>query len=177
MGKNSTLCSRIALLLLTVIWGCPVAWGQAVTAQINGTVSDQSTAAVPGVEITATQTETGAKRVVTTDVNGAYLLTNLPIGPYRLEATKSGFRGYSQTGIVLQVNANPAIPILLNVGQVTETVEVKANAAQVETRAMGVGSVVENQRILELPLNGRNAVDLVQLAGAAVFDVYSSGRL
>ncbi len=103
-----------------------------------------------------------------TDDSGSYLLTQLPIGPYRLEATKPGFRNYSQTGIVLQVNSNPVIPVTMNVGQVSESVEVQANASAVETRAMGVGSVVENQRILELPLNGRNPTDLITLAGAAV---------
>ena len=165
---TTKLVRMLFVACIAIIAVSVAATGQAVTAQINGTVTDQTGAAVPGVEVNATQTETGAKRSVMTDASGSYLLANLPIGPYKLDATKTGFRGYSQTGIVLQVNANPAIPIVMNVGQVTETIEVQANATLVETRAMGVGSVVENQRILELPLNGRNAVDLVQLAGAAV---------
>jgi hypothetical protein len=69
---------------------------------------------------------------------------------------------------VLQVNSNPEIPIALNVGQTTDTVEVTANATAVDTRSMGVGSVVENQRILELPLNGRQPTDLIALSRAAV---------
>jgi len=95
-------------------------------------------------------------------------LPNLPIGPYRLEATLPGFRTFAQTGIVLQVNSNPAINIVLQVGQLTETVEVQANAAMVETRSTGVGQVMENARILELPLVGRQVYDLVTLSGAAV---------
>ncbi|MGF2075311.1 carboxypeptidase-like regulatory domain-containing protein, partial [Enterococcus casseliflavus] len=78
------------------------------TAQITGTVKDQSGAVLPGVEITATQTETGAVRTGVTNETGSYVLSNLPIGPYRLEAGLPGFRTFVQTGIVLQVNSSPA---------------------------------------------------------------------
>src|SRR5688572_3898210 len=141
-------------------------WAQA-TAQISGTARDQSGAVLPGVEIRVTQSETGVARDTITNETGSYVLTNLPIGPYRLEASLPGFRTYAQTGIVLQVNSSPAINVVLEVGQVAETIEVEANAALVETRSVGVGSVVENTRILELPLNGRQAVELIALSGAA----------
>jgi len=167
-SKYFRILSVLAWAVLMSVFGSVIVCAQAVTAQISGTAKDQSGAAIPGVEITAIQTDTGTKRSVTTDESGFYNLPNLPIGPYRLEAAKPGFRSYIQTGIVLQVNSNPEIPLTLNVGQVTETVEVAANASAVETRSMGVGSVVENQRILELPLNGRQATDLIALAGAAV---------
>ena len=93
-----------------------------------------------------------------TNETGSYVLSNLPIGPYRLEAALPGFRTYAQTGIVLQVNGSPTVNPVLEVGQVTETGRSSANAALVETRNAGVGQVVENARILELPFNGR-AVD------------------
>ncbi len=141
-------------------------WAQA-TAQISGTVKDQSGAVLPGVEITATQTETGAARTAVTNETGSYILSNLPIGPYKVEAGLPGFRTFVQTGIVLQVNGSPAINPVLEVGQVTEQVEVQANATLVETRIVGVGQVVENARILELPLNGRNVNELIALVGAA----------
>src|SRR5436853_4849276 len=99
---------------------------------------------------------------------GSYALPNLSIGPYRLEASLPGFRLYAQTGIVLQVNSNPVVNIVLQVGQVSEQVEVQANAALVETRSTAVGQVMENVRILELPLNGRQVTDLIVLSGAAV---------
>jgi hypothetical protein len=79
-----------------------------------------------------------------------------------------GFRTFAQTGIVLQVNASPVINPVLAVGQVTEQIEVQANAAQIETRSAGVGTVFENQRILDLPLNGRNVTDLITASGMAV---------
>lgn len=143
------------------------AFSQAVS-QINGTVIDQTGAAVPGVDVTATQTDTGQKRSVTTDESGNYVLTNLPVGPYRLEAMKMGFRTFVQTGIQLQVATSPTIPITLGVGEVTQTVEVAANAAAIETQKLGVGTVVENQRVLDLPLNGRDAAALINIAPAAV---------
>ena len=143
------------------------AWAQ-TTAQVSGTVKDQSGAVLPGAEVTATQTETGFKRTVVTDETGSYLLTNLPVGPYRFEAGLPGFRTYVQTGIVLQVNANPVINAVLEVGQVSEQVEVRADAALVETRSTGVGQVMDNVRVLEMPLNGRQVTDLIILSGAAV---------
>ena len=146
-----------------------LASAQAVsTAQIQGTVRDASGLAVPGAEIRATQTETAASRTTTSAADGGYVLSNLPIGPWRLEVSKSGFSKYVQTGIVLQVAANPTVDIPLQVGSVNEQVSVEANAALVETQATGVSSVMENQRILDLPLNGRNPADLIQLAGAAI---------
>src|SRR5688572_25604777 len=146
---------------------CSSIWAQA-TAQINGTVRDQSGAVLPGVDVTAMQTDTGISRSTVTNETGSYILPNLAIGPYRVEAALPGFRMFVQTGIVLQVNSNPVINPLLEVGQVTESVEVQANAAQVETRSTAVGQVIENERILELPLNGRQVTDLIILAGTAV---------
>jgi hypothetical protein len=104
-------------------------------------------------------------------------LSNLPLGPYRFEATLPGFRTYAQTGIVLQVNSSPVINVTLEVGQVTEQVEVQANAGLVETRSSTVGSVMENARILELPLNGRNVTDLIMAAGGAVRQAAGSVQL
>src|SRR5438445_127584 len=157
----------LSTVLVVCVVGSRVEWGQA-TAQISGTVRDSSGAVLPGVEITATQTETGIARTTVTNETGFYVLASLPLGPYRLEAALTGFRTFAQSGIVLQVNSNPMIDPIMQVGQVSETVEVQANAAQVETRNSGVGQVVETQRILDLPLNGRNVTDLITLAGAAV---------
>ena len=166
----------VLVAALFVVVECANVWAQA-TAQITGTVKDQTGAVLPGVEVTATQTETGAARTVVTNETGSYLLTNLPIGPYKLDATLPGFRTYAQTGIVLQVNASPVVNPVLEVGQVTEQVQVEANAALVETRTAGVGAVVENARILDLPLNGRSVNDLVALIGAATpAPVHETGR-
>src|SRR5437667_3236823 len=159
-------CAAFAMLFVSTI-ACSLVWAQA-TAQISGTVKDQSGAVLPGVEVTVTQTETGISRSAVTNETGTYVLPNLPLGPYRLGAGLPGFRTFAQTGIVLQVNSNPTINIILQVGQVTAKIEVQANATQVETRTTAVGQVIENARILELPLNGRQVTDLITLSGAAV---------
>jgi hypothetical protein len=163
--KRIATCVTCALLLAVLT--CTEVWAQA-TAQITGTVKDPTGAVLPGVEITATQTETGIARMTITNETGAYNLSNLTLGPYKLEASLAGFRTFVQSGIVLQVNSNPVINVTLAVGQVSEQVEVQANAALVETRTSGVGQVMEQQRILELPLNGRNVSELVAMIGAAV---------
>ena len=85
-------------------------WAQA-TAQIGGTVRDMSGAVLPGVEVTATQTETGIARNTVTNETGLYVLSNLPLGPYKVEAALTGFRTFVQMGIVLQVNSGPVIKI------------------------------------------------------------------
>jgi hypothetical protein len=146
---------------------CVSAWAQA-TAQISGAIRDQSGAVLPGVEVSATQTDTGIRRTTITNETGSYVMPSLPLGPYRLEAGLPGFRTFLQTGIVLQVNSNPVINVVLEVGQVTEQIEVQANASLVETRSVGVGRIMETERIVELPLNGRNAQELLLLAGGAV---------
>ncbi len=138
------------------------------TSQIQGVVQDSSGAVIGGAEVKVTQTDTGAARTVRSGEDGTYVIPNLPIGPYRLEASRMGFTTYVQTGIVLQVATTPTINVTLNVGAVSEQIQVEANAALVETQNTSVGTVIENQRILELPLNGRNPVELIQLAGAAV---------
>src|SRR5213593_4063624 len=142
----------LALVLSLSVVTSVTATGQGSTAQISGTVKDQSGAVLPGAEITATQTETGAVRMTLSDETGSYVLLNLPVGPYKLEVSLPGFRTFAQSGIVLQVNGSTVVNSVLNVGQVSETVEVQANASLVETRSTGIGQVVENTRILELPL-------------------------
>src|SRR5437764_2604710 len=157
------------ILRLAIVLGlaCVTLWAQA-TSQIQGIVLDSSGAVVPGVEVRATQTDTGIVRTATSTEDGRYVLPNLPIGPYRLEVSNPGFSPYLQTGIVLQVASIPTVNITLQVGALNQQVKVESSAALVETQTTSVGAVIENQRILELPLNGRNPVELIQLAGAAV---------
>src|SRR5207302_8694099 len=170
MRRKSIVVSISASVLAVVVglsFGVTMIWAQA-TAQISGSVRDQSGAVLPGVEVTATQTATGARRSAVTDETGSYILQNLPIGPYTIEAALPGFKTYIQSGIILQVGTTPTVNAVLEVGQVTDQVEVRADAALVEARSSGVGNVIDNQRVLELPLNGRNPTELIFLAGAAV---------
>jgi hypothetical protein len=164
MKKTSIFTLLPLLLALT-----SSLFGQAKNAaQIQGTVQDEQGASVPGAEIKATQTDTGVTRSVTSGADGNYVLANLPVGPYRLEVSKSGFATFVQTGLTLQVSTSPTVDISLKVGAVNEQVQVEANAVQVETEAVGVGQVMENRRILALPLNGRLVTDLIQLTPAVI---------
>ena len=155
-----------SLFLLAGVLICTSLFAQ--TAQIQGTVLDSTGSAVPGADIKATQTATGQVRNVNSGGDGGYVLANLPIGPYRLEVSKQGFTTYVQTGIILLVNTSPTVEVSLKVGNVSEQVQVEANAALVETQATGIGNVMDNRRILELPLNGRVATDMIAFTPAVI---------
>src|SRR5438128_10558503 len=115
--KRIWIASFIGLLASTMT--CSSVWAQA-TAQISGAVQDQSGAVLPGVEVTATQTETGVRRATVTNETGNYVLPNLPLGSYSLETALPGFRTFAQTGIVLQVNSNPTLQTVLQVGPLAD---------------------------------------------------------
>ena len=132
---------------------------------------------LPGVTVTVRQTDTGFTRSDVTDGNGSYVLSNLPLGPYRLDVSLQGFRTYVQTGIVLQVAASPEINVVLSVGSLEESVTVEAAAPLVDVQSSGISEVVQNEQILALPLNGRNAAELVMIAGAAVQTITSTQRV
>ena len=160
------------MLRVTRVLVCFLVTGSAVlaqtsTAQISGTVKDATGAAVTGASIKVTQTATGAVRTTVSGADGGYVLPNLAIGPYTLLVTKEGFSTFLQSGIVLQVDSNPNLDVSLKVGSVNEQVQVEAEAGQVETHSTGVGNVVDNQRVVEMPLNGRNPIELVLLNGMA----------
>ncbi len=165
---------RVAIAALALVLAATPVWAQA-TAGISGTVRDASSAVLPGVTVTATQTDTGVVRTTVSNDTGSYSLSNLSLGPYRLEAALSGFRTYAQTGIVLQVNSNPVVDPVLAIGEVTESVQVTAQAQLVDTRTSGVSTVVESQRIVELPLNARQVTQLITLSGFAVQTAASPG--
>jgi len=145
------------------------------TSQIAGTVRDASGLAVPGADVTATQTDTGLVRTATTSADGTYVLPSLPVGPYRIDIKKQGFNTFVQTGIVLQVDTAPAIDASLKVGSVSEQVQVEAAATMVETRSTAVGQVVNQQQVLDLPLNGREITQLITIAGNSEIVQYAYG--
>jgi len=157
--------STITRIVLGVLFTSASVWGQ--TSQINGVIRDSTGLVIPGAAIKATQTATGVVRTASSGTDGAYVLPNLPIGPYLVEVTKSGFGKAVETGIVLQVDSNLTVDVGLTVGAVNEQVTVEANAAQVETRSTAIGTVVTNQQVAEMPLNGRDPHELIFLAGMA----------
>jgi len=162
------LLRDLSMSVIGLLIASAVASAQLSTARLSGRVTDESKAVLPGVTITMTRTDTGLTRSDVTDGNGSYVLPNLPTGLYRLEVSLSGFRTYVQTGIVLQVAGTPEINVVLTVGALEETITVEGGSPLVDVQSSGVSEVVRTQEILALPLNGRNAADLVAIAGAAV---------
>ena len=168
---SSTRSLRVLVFaLLFVALSVPAALAQVGTGQISGRVTDSSGAVLPGVDVTATQTSTGLTRSTVTSEAGLFTLPALPVGPYRVEVTLAGFRTFVQEGLTLQVNANLVVDPVMQLGELNETISVTARPSdiEVETRGVGVGTVVERERILELPLSGRQVNDLITLSGAAV---------
>ena len=154
-----------------------VLFGQAVNfAQIQGRVMDASGAAIPGATITVTQPDTGLVRTTVSNDSGQYALPNLPVGQWDLRAKAQGF-GDLQKNLVLQVGEQPQINLTMKVGGASETVEVTTAVASVETHDNSVSTVIDNTRILEMPLNGRNLPDLVMIAGAATNNTLPSNDL
>ena len=143
--------------------GC---YGQAV-AEVHGQVLDTSSSTVAGAQVKMTQIATQYVRNTTAGVDGSYSMPNLPVGPYTLEVTANGFKTYVQSGIILQVGSNVQVNVTLQLGSVTENVQVTANGNMVETKDTTVAQVIDQSRIVELPLNGRQATDLIVVSGAA----------
>lgn len=157
------------LVAAAVLGGAPATFAQTITvAQLSGSVVDESGGALPGVEVTVTQTDTGMTRFVITDERGGYVFTNLPVGPYKLSAKLDGFSPFEQTGIVLAVGDTRSVNITLKIGTVSEMITVTGDATLVETRDIGIGRVVEQEQIVSLPLNGRSVLQLIVLSGSAV---------
>lgn len=151
---------RSALLLLSVGF---VARGQVGRATILGSVVDSSDAPVAGVEIHITQIETNSVFTTFTNEFGLYTMPGLPVGHYQVAATASGFKREIRTGIMLEVDDKPEINLRLEIGAVTESVEVVGGAPLVDTSSATMGKVIENARMTSLPVNGRTALSMVLL--------------
>lgn len=155
------ICFAFATVLIA-----PLAHAQTVAvAEVDGRVADETGAGIPNARIKMVQVDTQQAHAAVTDFGGRYQLPDLPIGPYRLEVTAAGFKNYIQNGIVLRVAANVEVNVGMQVGAVSESVEVTADASMVETKDSGVSQVVDQSKVVDLPLNGRNLTQLLVLVG------------
>ena len=139
------------------------AWGQSTTATILGTLRDSTGALMPGVNVTATNTDTNFSRRAQSDATGRYMIQFLPVGTYRLEVEAAGFKRFVQSGILLEVDRNARIDPVLEVGAVTESLQVTADAPLVDTTKVALGQTVSNSEILNLPLVGRDVYALLNV--------------
>ena len=145
-------CGTLALVVLLSVWP---ARAQEVTARLSGTVKDPAGAVVPDAALTATNTSTGVVTRTTSGPSGDYLFPQLPPGPYTLSAEKAGFTTAVMSGISLNVDQRASLDVVLQVGQVTQSVNVEAAAPLVDSSSASLGTVVDQQPILDLPLNLR----------------------
>ncbi|MEJ7608561.1 MAG: TonB-dependent receptor [Bryobacteraceae bacterium] len=132
-------------------------------ATVNGLVRDSSGAVIPGVKVTATNVATNLSSETTSGDSGDYIIPALNPGEYRLEAESSGFKKTVLANVVLQVSQQARIDLTLEVGQVSEKIDVMATAPALETESPIIGGVIDEARVQALPLNGRNFMELTTL--------------
>ncbi|MBI1791815.1 MAG: TonB-dependent receptor [Acidobacteria bacterium] len=144
--------------------------------EITGEVRDPTGAVIGGASITITNVATNATRNATSNDSGVYGFPSLPPGIYNIKVEKAGFKTTTRNQVEIQVQQNARIDFELQVGQVSESIDVSAQAAILSTENSTVGTVVENKRIVELPLNGRNYLQLVALAPNVSYGFPSAGQ-
>src|SRR5437868_2125772 len=152
---------RSTALLFVCACAVSMAHGQVSTASIHGTVTDTSGAVVPNAVVTVTQTATNYTTTVTTRDNGTFNLPALPVGSYKVDVAGTGFAGYQQTGLVLEVGQNVMLPISLGIGAVSQQVVVSAETPAIDSTSPVIQQVVDQRTVAELPLNGRNPATLI----------------
>jgi len=151
------------LLSIVLIGGRSKLYGQATTATVQGTITDSSGAALPDARIEIRNTGTGAAVETATNAQGRYVMPNLNPGTYDLDASKAGFQTASRKGVTLNVGAEVVLDFSLQVGQQTQSVTVEGQAALVATTDATVGNLTDQRQMRELPLNGRNFEQLIQI--------------
>src|ERR1700761_1538316 len=163
----SALSLKISLLLLAIVFAvCPSLYGQA-TGSFSGTVTDKSGSNIPGASITATSQATGLARTGKADETGHYLIPLLPVGLYTVQVSSTGFQSVESKGLNLQVDQALELNFTLSPANVSTTVEVSANAVVAETSNSSLGQVITSQEVSQLPLNGRDFVQLATLTSGA----------
>jgi hypothetical protein len=155
---------RIAAALISLLLA-PSAQAQVATGTILGNVKDSTGAAVPTAIVTATNVGTQFSRSTTTDSAGQYALRLLPVGQYKLEVSLTGFKGFTQTGIALEVGRNARVDAVIEPGGVTEVVSVVADAPLVETNSSSLSRTVGQNEVLNLPLVNRDLYSLLSITG------------
>ena len=154
------LACRILAGIVLVLVSLPSAWAQFDSGQIAGFVRDSANLAIPGVTVTATNEGNGEQHHTITNTSGYYVFPTLVVGRYTVAAEQSGFRKAVEKGVWLSAATKVSVNLVLEVGALTEAVEVKASANRVQTDSAQVGRIVDARQIQELTLNGRNPIFL-----------------
>jgi Carboxypeptidase regulatory-like domain len=167
--RNCQRFSAAVFVIVTMLFA-PSALLADVTGSISGVVRDRGQAVVTGARVTVTNAQTNLSQTTTSGPDGTYHFLALPAGNYRVSATASGFRTFTATDITLQVNDQLKIDVVLDVGAVNEQVNVSAESVHVETESTQLGDVIDSQKMLTLPLNGRSYLDLLGLQSGVAPD-------
>lgn len=168
MFKNTWKNSFLAMGILALALSSSTGWGQTFYGSISGAVLDATGAVVPGAAVTLTNLGTSEKRSMESDAAGSYTFVNLVPGRYRLDAEKSGFKRVTREPIVVEVQSGLRIDIKMEVGAMTQTVEVTAQTPLLQPQTSSLGQVVESRKVQEMPLNGRNPLALAALVPGVV---------
>ncbi len=160
--------SKIALALVLILLAAALLVAQTSFGTITGVLKDPSGATVPGATITVTNDNTGLSRKVNTGANGNYFVPSLLPGPYTITAELEGFKKAVSAANKLNVNQTCRVDMTLEIGELSQTVEVQAGAPLLQSETSTVATVVENKQVVELPLNGRSFTDLTYLIPGAV---------
>jgi hypothetical protein len=174
MRKRLFTPFRLGLLLVAAAFGLPAA--AQTSGEIRGVVTDASGAAVAGATVTVTNAATGAVRRAATNDEGIYNLPSLQPGVYAMRVEQQGFKTAVRDSVELQVQQVASIDFTLEVGQVGETVTVTGGVPLLSPESTTVGTVIENKRIVDLPLNGRNFLQLVATAPNVSFGFQNAGQ-
>lgn len=162
--RNWLGSTRVLLVLISILLFPLALMAQTGTSgQITGSVVDPSGAVVTDATITLTQIATGAKRTATSNADGNYSISNLPIGTYRINVSKPGFKETSISNVVVNVSSVTRQDVSLEAGAISEVVNITADAVQIESQTGAVGEIVTGEQVRELPLNGRSFTQLTQL--------------
>src|SRR6266481_3834392 len=176
-----SMLKLIAVLAVSLVIFVPFSFAQKTTGDIDGTVIDQSGAMLPGCALTLTNQATAAVRKTTSNAQGNYSFLNLPVGTYTISATKEGFKALSLKDVEVHVSTVTTTNLGLEIGAATEMVTVEAKTVNLNTENGEVGNVMLSEQVSQLPLNGRNFIQLTTLMpGAAVgggFDNKNKGLL
>jgi hypothetical protein len=156
----------LAVVSLLALVLCPAIYGQA-TGSFSGNVTDKSSSAIPGATVIATAEATGLARTANTDGAGHYLLPLLPVGTYTVHVDATGFQSAENKDLKLQIDEARELDFALVPGTVVTTVAVTGNAVQVESGNPSLGQVITSQEVAQLPLNGRDFVQLATLTSGA----------
>src|SRR5271165_684582 len=170
---SNSIWARVAFMLLSAVVCCGLIWGQAVNGSLVGTVTDSSGAVLPNAKVVLLETNTGVSKSAITNESGNYQFPNLPPGTYSVTVEQAGFKKVTRSGVDVQVDTAPRVDLIMQPGNVTETIEVTAEAAQLQTESAGTGTQISQTQTANLPLgtnrNFQSMLNLVPGTAPAVF--------